>query len=318
MLNNPEKSFELNRTNMEQTVKWITEDGKRGNPGERKSLEFFKDFDYDEAEIEKDERLLNIAYKRIEESMKNTDDKEEIEKSNERGRAMEIVMTYVLEQWFETENIEVAAERTTEYDDVINGVDLIVEFKTPDSIESLALGIDASLHTKGIREKMHRCYRRMTDPYENFQVKYFRSVFQDENGENYCGPLKNVIPAIVGLGPKNANKLFENFAEYLSLRNNKDFHEAQNKMSSIVDNPIKKIILGQIKNQLEMYKVNSGKVKKELLDEIDKISKIIEKIENSEEMKGVVCSFDQEDDSVFRKIKSYTNAATKGDGANRR
>gem|GEM_PF-4444298 len=303
---------------MDQTVKWITKDAKEGGPGERKKLDYFENFGYDKDEIKEDEQLLKIAHKRIEKSMEKTGaEKKEMEKSNERGEAMEIVMTYLLEQWFETEDIEVAAQRTTEFDDVINGVDLIVEFKTSDSIESLALGIDASLHTKGIREKMHRCYRRMTNPHENFQVKYFRSVFEDENGKNQRGPLKNIIPAIVGLGPKNANKVFEDFAEYLNLRN-KDFHQAQDKMESIVHSPIKKVFLEQIKSQLEMYKANSGEVKEELLDEIDKISIIIKKIENSDEMKESVCSQTQKNDRVLKGVKSYTNKATKGDDANRR
>lgn len=300
---NFEKGPELNRLNIEQNIKKIVESGGVDHT----PIDHFKNLEkYNSEEIEKDKKTLDNAKKKFEsykEEM-SEEEKEKFEKSRERGEALEITLTYLLERWFEAEDLQVMTQRTTEFDDVVNGTDLIVEFKTPDSVEKLAMAVDASLHVVGIKEKLRKCFKRTTGKDRSFQVKYFQSQFEDKDGNFPHGNLKNVVSLVTGLGPKNANKLFDDFAEYLAIRD-KNFKKAEKKMKKMESNSIKKIFINQIEKQIEMYKNKKNELNAETLDEIEKISTIIKDI--SKEMNSIVCDFQQKDDQVLNEINKFTN-----------
>lgn len=300
---NFEKGPELNRLNVEQNIKKIVESGGVNHT----PMNHFKNLEkYNSKEIEKDKKTLDNAKKKFE-SYKQEMTKEEeerFEKSRERGEALEITLTYLLERWFETEDLEVMTQRTTEFDDIVNGTDLIVEFKTPDSVEKLAMAVDASLHVKGIKDKLKKCFNRTTGKDKKFQVKYFQSQFEDKDGNFPHGNLKNVVSLVTGLGSKNANKLFDDFAEYLAIRD-KDFEKAEKKMKKMENNSIKKIFINQIEKQIEMYRDRKSELNTETLDEIEKISTIIKDI--SKEMDSIVCDFQQKDDQILNEIDKFTS-----------
>ncbi len=298
---NPERSFELNNLSIEQNINKIIEEGGVDHT----PMDYFKSLEgYGTQEIEKDESILESAYKRINNSIDKLSpaERKEYEKGKERGEALEITLTYLLERWFETEDIEVLTQRTTEFDDVVNGTDIIVEFKTPDSIEKVALAIDASLSVKNINEKLNRCHRKMTGKEGDFQVKYFQSQFENEEEEFPHGPIKNLISLVSGLDAKNANKLFDDFAEYLSIRK-RDFNESEKKMEKMANDSIKKIFLLQLKEQINFYKTKSD-LKPGILDELEKISIIFEEIEAS--MDSIVCDFRQKGDKVLEEVINFT------------
>ncbi|MGM0438856.1 MAG: hypothetical protein ACQEP3_00255 [Patescibacteria group bacterium] len=268
-------------------------------------LDHFKNLEgYSEEEIEEDKKTLNSAEKYFEKQKENLPEKEreKLEKSQKRGEAMEIVLSEMLDRWFETENIEVITQRTTKFDDIVNGTDIIIEFKTPDSVEKVALAIDASLNVTGMKDKLERCYEKMIGEREDFEVKYFQGQFTDKDGEYPHGSLKNVIPMAVGLGYKNANKLFDDFADYLSTRE-KDFNKGMDKINKLTNNSIKKIFLEQIENQLDLYIDHKDELKRGMVDKVEKISTIIKEV--SKNMNSVVCDLGQKDDWILKETEKY-------------
>ncbi len=284
---NPEKNLEKNKLKIEDRVEKIVSGAVMDHP----PLDYFKKLDkYNNEEIEKDKSTLE----RIE---------DDFEEGGKRGEAMEIILADLLDRWFETEDMEVITQRTTKFDDVVNGVDIIVEFKTPDSIEKTALAVDASLSHSIIEKKLKKCYSKVVGEDKNFQVKYFQGQFEDENGEYPHGPLKTVVPLVAGLDCRNANKLFKDFSDYLIARE-RNPKEGQSKLREIEGDSIKKIFMIQVKKQLDFYIENSEKIDSEMLDEIKKIRKIVERISN--EMKSVVCDFRQKDDWVLEEIEKIS------------
>ncbi len=299
---NPETSPELNKRDTDLSVEKIT---SSVGP-DHISLDHFKKLkNYTEEEVEKDKKKLKSTEAKFKkkDAELSPDERKELEMSRKRGEAMEIVLADLLDRWFETDDIEVITQRTTRFDDVVNGIDIIIEFKTPESIEKSALAIDASLNVAGIKEKLKRCYKKVTDENKEFQVKYFQGQFVDESGEYPHGRLQSVIPMAAGLGYKNANDLFEEFAEYLSARDRSP-DEGREKMKKLENNSIKKIFLKQIQNQLDFYKRNHEKINDDLVAEIEKISSIIDRV--SEEMNSVVCDFRQKDDWVLKEIEKFS------------
>ena len=300
---NPEKSFETKRENVDLSVEKIISSVN----ADHVSIDRFKKLEgYSEKEVEEDKKTLKSAedYFERKESKLPKEKRERLEKSQKRGEAMEVVLADLLDRWFETEDIEVMTQRTTRFDDVVNGVDIILEFKTSESVERTALAIDASLNVSGMKDKLDRCFDRITGKEGDFQVKYFQGQFTDKNGDYPHGSLETIVPMAVGLGYKNANNLFEDFADYLSARD-KDFEEGLKKMEKLNSNSIKKIFLKQIENQLNFYKENSEEIDEKTLDEIDKISKIVEEI--SKEMESIVCDLRQKDDWVLKETEKILN-----------
>ena len=299
---NPEKRIESRREEVDLSVEKIISSVN----AEHISIDRFKKLEkYNEEEIEKDKETLKSAedYFEKKEAKLPKEQRERLEKSQKRGEAMEIVLADLLDRWFETDEIEVMTQRTTRFDDVVNGVDIIVEFKTDRSIERTALAIDASLNISGIEDKLERCFQRVIGNEGDFQVKYFQGQFTDESGDYPHGPLKTIVPMAVGLGYKNANNLFEEFANYLSARD-RDFEKGLKEMDKLTENSIKKVFLMQIKNQLDFYKDRSKDINQETLDEINKISTIVEEI--SEEMNSIVCDLRQKDDEVLKETKKLS------------
>jgi hypothetical protein len=259
---------------------------------------------YSEEEIEKDKKTVEKTYKKFEsrdQEMAN-DRLEDLEKSRKRGEALEIALTHLIERWFQHDDLEVLTQRTTEFDDVVNGTDIIVEFKTPDSIEKVAMTVDASLHIRGIRKKLRKCIQKMTGKGDKLQVKYFQSQFEDENGDHRHGPLKNIISLVSGFGPYNADHLFEDFADYLQLRDNHP-DQAEEKMEQLAENPLKKIFIKEIEKQIEYYIDNEEKLRPGLIDELKKINRIIKEI--SKEADSIICNFKESDDSVLNEIDEF-------------
>ncbi len=297
---NPEKNFENKRESVDLSVEKIISSVN----AEHVSIDRFKKMEgYSEKEVEEDKETLKSAedYFERKESRLPKETKERLEKSQKRGEAMEIVLADLLDRWFETDDIEVITQRTTRFDDVVNGVDIIIEFKTSESIERTALAIDASLNISGMGDKLERCFKRVSGEEGDFQVKYFQGQFIDESGDYPHGPLETIVPMAVGLGYKNANNLFEDFADYLSARD-MDFEKGLERMDELNSNSIKKIFLKQIENQLDFYKENDEEIDKKTLDEINKISTIIEEV--SKEMDSVVCDLRQKDDEVLKETKN--------------
>ncbi len=81
--------------------------------------------------------------------------------------------------------------RPSEYDDIVNGIDLIVEFNNEDFTKHLALGVDVTFGSQTIGKKMERIKAEITSD-ELATVKYFES-------HGFKGSLKQVPRVVIGL-----------------------------------------------------------------------------------------------------------------------
>lgn len=93
-----------------------------------------------------------------------------------------------LGDWF-GKNVETI--RSSEYDDIINGIDLIAEFNTEDFTKHLALGVDVTFGTLSIGKKFERIKKEI-DSDKLALVKYFES-------HGFKGALKHVPRVVIGL-----------------------------------------------------------------------------------------------------------------------
>lgn len=300
---NPESMESFRRINTDQAIKEILNTGEI----DHQPIDKFKSLEsYDSREIEDDKILVQEARERFENYEKRMahDKRENLEKGKERGEAMEIVLTHLFDLWFETDQVEAKVQRTTEFDDIINGTDMVAEFKKDEEVEELAMAIDASLNIRAMEHKLEKCYEKMTGKEEDFKVKYFQSRFEDASGRYPEGPLEEIVSIVVGLGYKNADDLFESFGDYLSTKK-KEPVSAEIKLQRLSTDPVSKIILKQIELQVNFYLDHQEFLREGVIDKLEKINKIIEDI--SENKKDVVTDFMMDEDQALEEVRRFTN-----------
>lgn len=81
--------------------------------------------------------------------------------------------------------------RPSEYDDLINGTDLIVQFSSNNSTNHLALGIDITFGSQTMRKKFDRIKNEIDDD-ELAKIKYFES-------HGFKGSLKQLPRIVIGV-----------------------------------------------------------------------------------------------------------------------
>lgn len=124
--------------------------------------------------------------------------------------------------------------KTSEYDDIANGVDLMVEFDEPEASKShLALGIDATYGVQGIAKKLDRI-RRDIDQGELTRVKYFES-----SDGSFKGQLSQVPRIILGVERDTVLSLARLWTE--------------GKNKELGAHPIQELLLRQARSQLVTF-----------------------------------------------------------------
>ncbi len=308
---NPEKNWEINKLNVSQAAEKIigeTEGDKHKSLKDFLSADRYKDSIYDnEEEIAKDDEHVKDLEKTWEDEKRemSKEEKERYESIFKRSEALERTFVNLFPEWFSSEDgdINVLTFVTTKYDDVVNGVDFVVEFELPETTEKVAMVVDASLGMDGMKNKLKSCHDKIKGKEGKVEVKYYESQVPDEEGNYPIGPLKNIVPLVVGMGAKNINNLFEDFADYLALRE-KNIDLANEKMDKIAEDSIKKVILNQIELQLDFYLSEKEKIDPQMLDKVNKIGIILNNI--SKNMKDVVPDFGKMDDPALAEIEKFT------------
>jgi len=124
--------------------------------------------------------------------------------------------------------------KTSEYDDIANGVDLVVEFDEPEkSKKHLALGVDATFGSQNLEKKFLRIKEEI-DSGKLANIKYFRS--QDGS---FMGQLSKVPRVVTGVDQEHLLDLAGTWAQGL------------NKELGV--HPAQRLILAQIAQQLKTY-----------------------------------------------------------------
>lgn len=190
--------------------------------------------------------------------------------------------------------------RTTKTDDVLNGVDAVVEIEPDENDDQsepqrFALAIDAS--TAGdpnvIEKKIYRNLEKIMGTYKKpAEVKYFESqITFDKEGESSQLRLDHVIPVVVGVEIKNATSLMSLYAEILQLKNfpkksPQQKEDLKRKLSEAAKHPAQIVFLEQISAQLTMYETVLVDLKPEhqkpkLLNEVQKLQKFIDELKQT-------------------------------------
>lgn len=267
---------------------------------------------YEKEEVKKDLQELKLKKKKIkkkEEGMAE-DEKRVKRKNDKRGRAFETLFSEQSHEgeWFGSEAM---VSRTSEYDDVMNGIDLMVEIPKEET-KRLALAVDASVSSdeEVIREKVTRNIRKIGNRKKSPQVKYFEpQVF----GENK-GKVEGLLPVVVGAERKHANKLFDLFAELKKLEKVDGSKERKQSLrQELASHPLHCVFLEEIKIQLEAYKKiferNFDK-RKECEELLSVINGVIEEKKESE----IFSEGMFEDDLTYRNIIKACEESEKKEG----
>ncbi len=121
--------------------------------------------------------------------------------------------------------------RPSEFDDIINGIDLIVEFNNEDFTKHLALGVDVTFGSHTIGKKMERIKTEITSD-ELATVKYFES-------HGFKGSLKQVPRVVIGL---EKNTIISLAALWM-----------RNQNAELGDHFAKDVIMREITQQLQTF-----------------------------------------------------------------
>ncbi len=279
----------------------------------RSELKDFGDI-YSAEEIKRDARHLKLAEERIERLKSEMSPEERMiaEINEKRGLGLEGTLEYGIYhyEWLGHAGIPV---RTSRFDDVIGGVDMIVEFDMED-IERMALAVDASTASDiGVMEKkIKRNIRRVTDDFWPLEVKYFESQTTDENGDYFKGKLENLIPVVIGADKYNANRIFETLSELIFLKD-KEGEEAKDRRQwlkkKFYHHPIQRVFFDQINTQLEMYKYLLEKENKSS-KEVDKLLEIISEASKEKEKAGFSSPEEINGDKTLDNIKLISKKYT--------
>ncbi|HNZ84036.1 MAG TPA: hypothetical protein PKL98_02075 [Candidatus Pacearchaeota archaeon] len=251
---NPEKSLiEKERGDSVENVDYILEN----QISERIDESDFSDI-YGKESIAKDKDYVQKMKRNFREAEDQLTSQER-EKVHERKRKSEALEIIISEQgtksgWFANENIKSSIIRTSEYDDIKNGVDSIVEFEIYDndtkSIRRVALAIDASMSADS--SVLDRKIKRNMERFQHLQdlgVKYFESEVED-----YKGELNGVMPVVFALDGRNTNELINLTAQNKKLIESRESAELLKETKRELDgHPCQQIFLREARLQFEAY-----------------------------------------------------------------
>jgi hypothetical protein len=259
----------------------------------------------------------------------------DIERINVGEKFSEILEVIISDEgerygWIGENNV---LRRTSEFDDIFNGVDVILEFKPEEELSSegqpvtkkMALGVDASRNNDfhALTAKINRNVAKLTDqnnPKLN-EVKYFQSAFNI----NEKGRLKPIIPVVIGLDRKHLSELVSVCALLRSLPHSQmgeaydksgvKAGDLQKELSErLKKHPAQAVFCKEIELQLMYYlKVFQNKTYPRAEKYKDEIRSILKKIKKIKESKADIFLGDYGNDEILQIIegviaKSETNA----------
>ena len=285
---------------------------------EKPELSEFSDF-YSEEEIAKDiEEIAKIKKDYADKIQNEAPEKRQIiENELLKAKAVEVIFTEGVRSqgWFENPLYSFEAEESSEYDDIINKIDVnlgINSKKEENEQHTVALAIDAS-----------------TNPnLQNLQKKVIgeiQKVLEGRAKNKYAriGREGLVLPVIIGINGHNTDSLISLFSSIISIESkpqikitSEEKEVLERKKMLAKKHPSQIIFLKEIKSQLKMYarllrdknSHTNKEYKKEieaLLIGIDEILDFKKQKEDSDnEQKSL------EDDDIYNLIKYITSEIT--------
>lgn len=279
------------------------------------SLDQFEDVAGSE-KIKKDREKLTTILDRIQKEEREFDPaiQRKLFEQKKISEAFEVTVLVHGEEseWFGSNAL---TTRTTEFDDVLNGVDVIIEFnagkkedgevKTP---PRLALAIDATTDTESahINKKINNNIEKILGTQgKTATVEYFESQITNERKQ-----LNYVIPVVIGLEQENAKEILLDYAnlitiETLSKNISKEKYKEPMRIlrKKIEKHPAQRIFLEEIKAQLNHYQ-SKLTLRNNDRDKIykEKIGELLSIIDNIEKEKTDIKFGNLTGDAVYEMI----------------
>lgn len=185
--------------------------------------------------------------------------------------------------------------KTSRYDDVFNGIDIIVEFEntTAKELSHLGVAVDVTFGTTGLQKKIERIKKEI-DRGELARVKYFYS-----EKEGVREP-RDVARVVVGI---ELNQVVELAALWLQQKNFQ-YKEIRSKANhALAAHPASRAMLEEISLQLERFKDYANKNNKKALSDIYEKDLVIVKAILAEKQKAGIRMGELKDDRVYNSIK---------------
>jgi len=163
-------------------------------------------------------------------------DNPQFEESFKYGKIFEAIMNSELElsDWMGSNAHSI---RTSEYDDIVNGIDEIVEFREENAASYLGLALDVTFGEQAVKDKVQRIKNEF-DSGKLGQVKYFHSEFT-----HMTGRLSEIPRAIVSTDKETVVEL----TKLWMARDGKGDRKA------LAEHPIQIRMLDEIENQLSIF-----------------------------------------------------------------
>jgi len=176
---------------------------------------------------------------------------------------------------------------TNEYDDIINGIDIVVTFNRENS-SSLKLGIDATTSQKlgEITKKLDRTANTLKEGNRS-GVKYYELEGHEEEGE------VSMPRVVTGTNAESTEILYQHTCEVIKDKKEKGPQFAKDDFQRVILKQIENQLVYSIENILKSYKEGYGRQRKKEISKIrlfcQKLEKMsIEEEANSEEFSDIL------------------------------
>lgn len=224
--------------------------------GARYSMDSFNDV-YSPEKIAEDKERLERTRQDFENNISHLADADikRIHEGKQRSEALEVVIAQSDQNGWLGPEAQVVL--TTPFDDVVHGIDAVVEFDRSEGARRVALALDASMRTDTamVHKKVSRNIRKIFEPGGYSRVEYFESQI-----DNFKGRLEGVVPVVVGVDGDHCDAFLRIFADMLDLRSIKPAERTPGEtdrfrqhMQTIEEHPMQEVLLEEIRLQLELY-----------------------------------------------------------------
>lgn len=312
---------EIMREIRDTEVDYILEESEKNRPTE----DDFKKV-YGEEEVERDKETVQRLKEKFRDNLERgditRDEHKRIESGKRRSEALEATIVQLADfGWFGSNSY---MTRTTEYDDIENGIDAVLEIEQDDGgaaePQRIALAVDASTDSRieVVRGKIDRNLKKILGTYKKPpEVKYFQSqVEEDEEGNPAKKKLEHIVPVVIGLESTHANELMSLYVRMLKLKANPNTSkdpkgDLKALKQKILKHPAQVIFLQEMNAQLELYRtVLEEKPTSTTTDLLDQIKNLQETIRDITFDKAKIDSSTMEKDAVYTEIRATCNKFT--------
>lgn len=275
---------------------------------------------FSEEEVARDRQLVARLEEKFTEQLEHLPraEAEQVKNGEKLSHILEIIIAEQGEE-FHWAGKNAHFIRTSRFDDIVNGVDLIIEFDIDTSVSGenaprrVALGVDASQNVDVIYQKIHRNIDKLTQQNgkQTPEVKYFQSAVN----KNIKGPLEVVIPVVIGLEKNNSAALINLIGplknlddlekKYPHLKENIDL-KRKDLTEKLKNHPAQVVFYRQISAQLKNYlKLLTGTDQRTKTHRSE-IMSILNKFDRIKESKGSIDLRDFINDKIMTTIETFS------------